>query len=229
MSNLNDDEERVHIFSEEEEEKDPYEGLSEKEIRKKKRAEKKARQEEIEKNKTPLQIVLEYVRIIAIGALIAFLLCKFVIINAVVPTSSMVPTINVDDRMIGFRMIYYFTDPQRGDVVIFKTPDPSNEGELYVKRVIGLPGETVEIRAGQVIIWDKDGNATYLEEDYLCEDPNPESNVNNATYVLGDDEYFMMGDNRNRSSDSRYWGNVSRDRILAKCGLKYYKGFGIIK
>ena len=176
----------------------------------------------------PWHTILDYVRVIAIGAGIAFLLCKFVIINAQVPTRSMVPTIGAGDRLIGLRIPYYISDPERGDIVIFKTPDPEHKGELYIKRVIGLPGETVVIRAGQVIIETGDGEVIYLDEPYISEPANAEEAKNNQVINLGEDEYFMMGDNRNNSSDSRTWGPVTRDRILARAWLKYYKGFEII-
>lgn len=225
MEKNQDEEEIITTFSDSETDDYVY---NKKEVRKIRKNNRKMEREEAERNKTKLQIVMEYVKVIIIGALIAFLLCRFVIINAVVPTGSMIPTIVEGDRMIGLRVVYYFSDPQRGDVVIFRCPDTKNLDKLYVKRVIGLPGETVEIKAGQVIITTAEGETIYLEEDYLNETPNPEAAVNNDTYVLGDDEYFMMGDNRNRSEDSRYWGNVTRDRVEAKAVFKYYKGFEVI-
>lgn len=189
---------------------------------------KKSKRDEEDKKKTTLQVVAEYLRVIAIAALVAFLICKFVIINAVVPTVSMEPTIKAGDRLIGMRIPYYFSDPKRGDIVIFETPDPANKGDLYIKRVIGLPGETVVIVEGKVRIVDKDGNVTELEESYLSENAkpnNPDSSINNQSVTLGDDEYFMMGDNRNYSSDSRSWGPVKRKAIKAKAWMRYYKGF----
>ena len=204
--------------------------MSPKELKKHRKEEKKEAKRVKEANKTTFQVAMEYVRVILIGALVAFLLCKFVIVNAEVPSGSMIPTINIKDRMIGLRMTYYFTDPKRGDVAIFKCPaEGPNYGKLYVKRVIGLPGETVTIKAGQVIITTADGETIYLDESYLNETPREDLTVNNQTYILGDDEYFMMGDNRNNSTDSRFWGNVKRDRFVAKVLFKYWKGFEIIK
>lgn len=230
QTEIKDDEEILILASENTEDDEPEEPVDPKERKKLLRKIKKQKKKEKEENKTTLQVVGEYIRIIAGAALIAFLICKFVIINAVVPTLSMSPTIKKNDRIIGLRIPYYFTDPERGDVVIFKTPDPANEGQLYIKRVIGLPGETVVISKDSVKIVDKDGKITELEEDYLTED---QTNVYDAadntviSVTLGDDEYFMMGDNRKNSSDSRVWGPVKRDAILAKAWLKYYKGFKI--
>ncbi len=196
---------------------------------KERRAQKKLERQRKEENKTTFQVVMEYVRVIVIGALIAFLLCRFVIINAEVPTGSMIPTINRNDRMIGLRLKYIFSDPERGDVAIFKNPEPGVDyNKLFVKRVIGLPGETVTIDKGRVSITTAEGETFELDESYLRETPYEELSVNNAVYVLGEDEYFMMGDNRNNSRDSRFFGAVTRDRMVAKVLFKYYKGFEII-
>ena len=197
--------------------------MSPKELKKHRKEEKKEAKRVKEANKTTFQVAMEYVRVILIGALVAFLLCKFVIVNAEVPSGSMIPTINIKDRMIGLRMTYYFTDPKRGDVAIFKCPaEGPDYGKLYVKRVIGLPGETVTIKAGQVIITTADGETIYLDESYLNETPREDLTVNNQTYILGDDEYFMMGDNRDYSYDSRFWGSVPYRLIVGKPWFVYF-------
>ena len=183
-----------------------------------------------DKKKVILKTVLEYVKVILIGAAIALFLTKVVIINAEVPTGSMKNTINEGDRVVGLRLSYYFKSPKRGDVVIFKCPEQgANYNKLYVKRVIGLPGETVEIKAGQVWITTVDGECFMLEEDYLAEVPIDYLGINNATYVIPKGEYFTLGDNRNSSNDSRYWGTVDEDRILAKVMFRYYPGIESIK
>ena len=232
--NDNDKDERIELASESSEEygkkEMPKSKMTEKERKKLVRKQKREMRDMNEEDKSGFRVFLEYLRVIAIGVLAAFLLCRFVIINAEVPSSSMVPTIQVKDRMIGLRLTYYFSDPKRGDVVIFKCPEVGDDfGKLYVKRVIGLPGETVIIRAGQIWIRDAEGNEFHVDEPYLCDEPWPDMSVNNAEYPLGEDEYFMMGDNRNYSHDSRYFGAVDRDRIKAKVLFKYYKGFKIIK
>lgn len=190
--------------------------------------------EEKEANKPTWQVFLEYVIIAGVGVLVAFLLCKFVIINAVVPSSSMYPTIKEGDRMIGFRLAYVNKEPQRGDVVIFKCPEPGADYDKpFVKRLIGLPGERVVIKAGEVWIYSQDKDPYRLQEDYLLEAMNASANINNQAYpsedgYFGEDEYFFMGDNRNGSHDCRFFGPVKKDRILAKVLFKYYKGFKVI-
>ena len=183
-----------------------------------------------DKKKEILKTVLEYVKVILIGAAIALFLTKVVIINAEVPTGSMKNTINEGDRVIGLRLTYYFDSPKRGDIVIFKCPEQGeNYNKLYVKRVVGLPGETVEIKAGQVWITTVDGECFMLEEDYLAEIPYDYVSINNAVYSVPEGHYFTLGDNRNSSNDSRYWGTVEEDRILAKVMFRYFPGIEKIK
>lgn len=196
------------------------------------RARKKLEKERKEENKSTGRVIFEYVRVVVIGALIAFLLCKFVIINAEVPTGSMIPTINRGDRMIGLRLAYTFSSPKRGDVAIFRCPEPGRDyNRLFVKRVIGLPGETVKLYKGEVWIKSPGENEFRRldETEYIYETPKPDMSVNNDEWVLGDDEYFLMGDNRNGSHDCRYFGPVTEDRMEAKVIFKYYKGFEIFK
>ena len=183
-----------------------------------------------DKKKEIFKTILEYVKVILIGAAIALFLTKVVIINAEVPTGSMKNTINEGDRVIGLRLTYYFNSPERGDVVIFKCPEQGeNYNKLYVKRVVGLPGETVEIKAGQVWITTVDGECFMLEEDYLAEIPYDYVSINNAVYSVPEGHYFTLGDNRNSSNDSRYWGTVEEDRILAKVMFRYFPGIEKIK
>ena len=111
------------------------------------------------------------------------------------------------DRVLGLQFSYWFSDPQRGDVVIFKYPD--NEQENYIKRIIGLPGEVIQIVEGRVYV-----NNELLDEPYLKETPYG----NFGPYEVPEGHYFMLGDNRNNSEDSRYWRNkyVAKDKILGK-------------
>ena len=116
-----------------------------------------------------------------------------------------------------YKRQYRSKSPERGDIVIFRYPD--NEEELYVKRVIGLPGETVDIRDGYIYI---DGADTPLDEDYLKEDWTVATG--NYHFEVPEDSYLMLGDNRNDSWDARYWTNpyVREDKILGKAAVIYW-------
>lgn len=188
---------------------------------------KTGKKEEVREYKSFGRVAFEYIRVIAIGVVVAVFITLFVIINAEVPTGSMENTIMTGDRLFGNRLVYYFRDPQRGEIAIFETPDPAAEkGTLYIKRVIGLPGETIEFREGEIYITPVDGEKFHLEEPYLKEEiMQRELKVNNQTITLGEDEFFMCGDNRNSSCDSRYWGPVKRKAIKAKALLRYWGGF----
>ena len=201
----------------------------EKTLRKRERAKRRAEKEAKEAEKTPKQVFFEYVRIVISAVAVALFLLLVVFFNATVPSGSMNPTISQGDRLIGFRLAYVFSDPKRGDVAIFKCPEEGEDYDSYfVKRVIGLPGEVVSIQAGQVIITKENGETLYLNEDYLKEVPDINA-FNGQSWVLGRDEYFMMGDNRNNSHDSRYFGAVTKKRIKAKVIWRYWKGFKSFK
>lgn len=154
--------------------------------------------------------------VFVIALLIGFVTRSFIILNAVVPTGSMENTILPGDNIIGNRLAYLKADPERGDIVTFVAPDDNSQ--LYTKRIIGLPGETLTIEDGKIYI---NGSSQPLEEDYLKE----EWTVANGpfTFEIPDNCYFMMGDNRNNSYDARYWENtyVTRDEIVAKMVLRY--------
>ena len=160
--------------------------------------------------------VLEWVATILAAVLVALFINNFIIVNATVPSSSMEKTIMTNDRVIGLRLAYKDKDPERGDIIIFKYPD--TEKILYIKRVIGMPGETVEIHNGEVTI---DGEV--LSEPYLTTTTEGDF----GPYIVPEDHYFMMGDNRNNSADSRYWRNtyLSKDKIVGKAVLRYWPSF----
>jgi len=161
--------------------------------------------------------LISWLQIIVCAVVIAFALNTFIIANSRVPSASMENTIMTHDRVIGSRLTYrFFGDPERGDVIIFKWPD--NEKVLFVKRIIGLPGETVTISDGKVYV-----NGTLLEEPYIREAMYPEPEM---SFTVPDDAYFCMGDNRNESMDARYWQNtwVYRNKIIAKVYFRYWPG-----
>ncbi|MCR5785073.1 MAG: signal peptidase I [Eubacterium sp.] len=182
-----------------------------------------------------------YIRIIIIAIVIAVVLFKLILINAYVPSGSMERTIDAETSVLGFRLSYLFDEPERGDIIVFKYP--VDEELKYIKRIIGLPGETVEISDGKIYI---NGSETPLEEDYISEEWT--NNNDGFYYEVPEDSYFVLGDNRNESLDSRYWASealslnvaqtqeeaysysfVKEDQIVAEGILTYWPKFSIIK
>lgn len=166
--------------------------------------------------KKQLKEVFAWILTIALAIVAAKLINNYVIIKAEVPTGSMEHTIEVNDCIMGLQLSYLFSDPERGDIVIF--PFPDNPEVTYVKRIIGLPGETVEIKNSAVYIDGKPIKETYLKETMRGE---------YGPYVVPEGCYFMLGDNRNTSQDSRRWKNtfLKEEDIMAKVLFRYKPSF----
>ena len=178
---------------------------------------------EVNNNKTNAKKeVFEWIFSIAIGVIIAVLINRFVLINARVPSASMENNIMTGDRLFGYRLAYVNEEVERGDIVIFKFPD--DESQLFIKRVIGLPNETVTIIDGKVYI---DDNKEPLYEPYLAQ----EMVGTFGPYEVPENCYFMLGDNRNYSRDSRFCENtyVSKDKILGKALFRYFPKISTIE
>ena len=182
--------------------------------------------EEVEKSKVEefslIKEIQNWVSIFLMALVIAFFLNTFIIANSRVPSGSMENTIMTGDRLIGPRLSYNFSDPKRGDVIIFRWPD--NEKIFFVKRIIGMPGDTVKISDGKIYL---NNSTEALEEPYIKEPMIPEEDVE---YVVPEGAYFVLGDNRNKSADARRWQNtfVYRNKIIAKVIFEYYPKFKII-
>ncbi len=179
--------------------------------------------------------IWEYVKLIIIVVVAVFFLNNFVLINAKIPSQSMERTIMTGDRIFGFRLRYglnldlfgnkiskKWKDPERFDIIIFHFPD--DESQLFIKRLIGLPGETVEIRDGKVYI---DGSDTPLDDSFVPETPTGDF----GPYQVPEDCYFMLGDNREHSRDSRYWDNtfVRFDQLVGKAIVRYFPSIKLLK
>ena len=162
-----------------------------------------------------LREMLEDIALILFVVIVVMVLQNYIIVNARIPSGSMETTIMTGDRVFGNRLAYRDETPQRGDIVIFKYPD--NENELFIKRVIGLPGEKIQIIDGLVYIND---SKEPLEEPYLTVVPVGSY----GPYEVPEGHYFMLGDNRNASKDSRLWNNpyVAENKILAKAVFRYF-------
>lgn len=181
---------------------------------------------ESKKKKSFFREVIDFVIPIVLAVAIALVLKNYVIANAQVPTGSMLNTIQEGDRIIASRLAYINDDPERYDIIIFKFPD--DESQYFVKRVIGLPGETVNIVNGIVYVTKTDGTTIQLDDSFVT---NCVPVGNFGPYVVPEDSYFMLGDNRNNSQDSRYWENkyVKKDKIIGKVLFRYYPTISSIK
>ena len=153
-------------------------------------------------------ITKEYLDSIITSALIALFLITYIVRTSYIPSGSMKPTFVPVDYILVNKFIYRFSDPQRGDIIVFRPPHKENSPD-YVKRLIGLSDETIEVKDGTVLI-----NGQPLKEDYIPEDQKPWYNY--GPVKIPEDSYFMMGDNRNNSEDSHVWGFLPRKNIVGK-------------
>ena len=172
--------------------------------------------------------ILGWVRLIIMTVAFALFFNFFVIVNAVIPTGSMEQTIMTGDRIIAFRLSYVLSDPQRHDIIIL--PDPDNpRGDLYIKRIVGMPGETLYIENGSVYVQRPEADTfERIYEGFL--NPNDLPRCNFGPITVPENAFFVMGDNRNNSLDSRHWTNqfVYENNILGRAIFRYYPGVRMI-
>lgn len=165
-----------------------------------------------------------------LGALLAaWLFVTFIAQRTVVDGESMMPYLQDKNQLFVDKITYRFSDPKRFDIIVFP-PRNEEKGVNYIKRIIGLPGESVQILPDGTIMID----GQELEENYGAEIILPERiGIAAETIYLGEDEYFVMGDNRNHSADSRlpYIGNIKRDEIIGRAWIRIWplSEFGFIK
>lgn len=166
------------------------------------------------------QEALELGKIVLFALVAAFFLRENVVAAAEVPTGSMEETVMIGNRILINRFVYVVEEPQRGDIVAFYWPD--NPKEIFLKRLMGLPGETIQGIDGYVYI-----NGVKLEEDYTPQKLERDF----GPFTVPEDGYFMMGDNRNDSNDSRYWLNpyVEKEDMLGRVKIVFYPEFKILE
>ena len=155
--------------------------------------------------------IWEILKIVIIALLIVVPIRYFLFQPFFVKGQSMEPNFENSDYLIIDEISYRLGSPQRGEVVVFKYPQ--NPSQRYIKRIVGLPGETVEIEDGKVIIFNQVGSQILDESDYLpasCRTPG------DARVSLNEDEYFVLGDNRASSADSRSWGPLPKENIIGR-------------
>lgn len=165
-----------------------------------------------------LRKVLVYIKEDILLVLLVALFFTFIMSHNEIPSDSMVTNINVGDHIFVNMLPYYYRSPERGEIVVFDGPD----GFKWIKRVVGMPGETVDIIDGNVYIdGEKLDESAYLNgEGYSSPDPRFVSVV--FPYTVPEDSYFLMGDNRLSSDDSRYYGAFKEERITGKALIRIY-------
>ena len=182
-----------------------------------------------------LRIAVDWI-VTIVGAVVIVLVVKAYVINPYrIPSSSMEPSLHCarpaagcearfSDRVLANRFIYRLRDPRRGEIVVFETPPEARSrcgaGGTFVKRLIGLPGETIEVKLvrGDGVVYV---NGRKLNEPYVQADRRGQSAVTPPTKIP-QGQYFMMGDNRSQSCDSRVWGSVPRKNLIGKVFATYW-------
>jgi signal peptidase I len=160
----------------------------------------------------------ENVKLIAIALGLALLIRLFIAEPRFIPSDSMLPTLEVGDRLVVEKVSYHFQPPHRGDIIVFDPPIALQErgyrpGQAFIKRVIGQPGQQVEVADGEVFI---DGQP--LLEPYTLESPVYDW----GPAIVPEGKYFVMGDNRNNSNDSHVWGYLPRQNIIGRAQLRFW-------
>ncbi len=161
----------------------------------------------------------ENVQLLAIALVLALLLRTFVAEPRFIPSDSMVPTLQVGDRLVIEKVSYRLRSPQRGEIVVFDPPQQLQQygygkDQAFIKRVIGLPGQTVRVAEGTVYVDDQP-----LKEPYIAEPPEYAW----GPYQVPAGEFFVMGDNRNNSNDSHIWGFLPQENIIGRAWLRFWR------
>jgi signal peptidase I len=173
----------------------------------------------------PVRNAIEWIVIIGVALLVAVVIKQFLVQAFYIPSESMKSSLNVGDRVLVNKLSYHLHDVHRGDIVVFKRP-PAEAGEPaikdLIKRVIGLPGDTIEERNGVVFINDRQLNEPYLAPGMLT------TNLPRQQVPAG--KYFVMGDNRSNSKDARVFGPISRDLIVGRAFIRVWplNAFGFL-
>ena len=172
-----------------------------------------------EKNVSVGSFLWELARIVVIAFVVMIGFRFFVAEPFIVSGSSMVPNFHSREYLVVNKMSYRLHEPQRGDVIVFRYPKDTSQ--YFINRIVGLPGEKVKVENGRVYIYnDEHPDGSALEEDYLS---NQDITFgNNELTTLGSEEYFVLGDNRLASSDSRVWGILPKKDIVGTAWLRVF-------
>ena len=181
--------------------------------------------EQFEKKKSRVREAIDFILYLAVVAGICYVIVTFVGQRTVVSGTSMIPTLQDGDNLITDKISYRFRDPERYDIIVLRV---ESQHENFIKRVIGLPGETVQIDGGRVYI-----SGELLESDVYGNELMISAGRASQPITLGENEYFVLGDNRNGSADSRLEevGNVDKSRIIGRAFVRIWplSQFGLLK
>jgi signal peptidase I len=160
----------------------------------------------------------ENFQILFVALILALLVRSYIAEPRFIPSDSMIPTLQVGDRLVVEKVSYRLHSPEFGDIIVFDPPPQLQElgyarDQAFIKRIIGKPGQTVEVKSGKVFV---DGQP--LKESYIAESPK----YNMLPATVPEDSYFVMGDNRNNSNDSHVWGFLPKDFILGRAWVRFY-------
>ncbi len=160
----------------------------------------------------------EIVEIVLIALIAVFVIRNFLVQPFLVNGASMEPNFSSGDYLIIDEISYRFREPQRGEVIVFRYP--GDESTYYIKRIIGLPEERIIVKNGKIAVINKDNpDGIFIEEKYL---PSVAETPGDNDVVLNENEYFVLGDNRNYSFDSRSWGNLKESEIVGVVRLRLW-------
>ena len=160
----------------------------------------------------------ENIQIVAIALLLALFIRAFVAEPRYIPSDSMVPTLQIGDRLVVEKVSYQFKQPVTGDIIVFSPPQQLQKkgftkDQAFIKRLIGEPGQTVAVHNGKVYLDNKP-----LQEDYIAEPPEYEW----GPQIVPENKYFVMGDNRNDSNDSSKWGFLPKRNIIGRAVFRFW-------
>lgn len=158
-------------------------------------------------------ILRETAETLGLSLVLAFGIRTFVAEARYIPSGSMLPTLEINDRLIIDKVSYDFGDPQRGDIVVFQPPESLHQNDAFIKRLMGLPGDIVEVKNGRLYI-----NGEPQTEPYIAAKPDYQY----GPVTVPPDSYLVLGDNRNKSFDSHYWGFVPKDHLIGRAVFRFW-------
>jgi len=179
--------------------------------------------------------LMDWITTIGISFIIIALLNIFIVKNQIVDGKSMYPTLKHTDRIFLNKISYRFTEPKRGDIVVFEHTTPGQKSD-FIKRIIALPGEKIKIENNDVYIYNEENPQGYILKEEYIQDKSKNDNFTSflkpgETFEVPKDNFIVFGDNRGASSDSRMFGYVKKEDIEGKLFIRYWplKSFGGVK